>query len=151
MESKDLNDDAKELRDMTFDLFNNCQEKEYKIAGMYGLSQAEFRCLRYFGVGEKINNKKIACRMKLSPGRLTRIIDGLVIKGLLIRELNSADRRNMNVSLSPNGVQLIGQINESYLKINKEILGGLSDIKRKETLNALKILIDSMNNWLSKV
>lgn len=150
MDYKELNKEAKELTDITFNLINNCQEKEIKIAGIYGLSQAEFKCLRFFEVGEKINNKNIAGRIKLSPGRLTRIIDGLVKKGLVIRELNYDDRRNMEVSLTSDGVVLLGKINETYLNIHKEILSSTGDIGQKEILQALKILVDSLDKWISK-
>ena len=41
--------------------------------------------------------------MNLSPSRLTRIIDGLVQKEYIIREIDPNDRRNMKVSLSSQG------------------------------------------------
>jgi DNA-binding MarR family transcriptional regulator len=72
--------EANQLADLTFKLLANCQEKEARLAEQYGLTQAEFRCLRLFGSKESSNNKAIAERMNLSPSRLTRIIDGLVKK-----------------------------------------------------------------------
>jgi DNA-binding MarR family transcriptional regulator len=52
-----------------------------------------------FNTNEVVNNKLIAERMNLSPSRLTRIIDGLVQKGYITREINPSDRRNMKVAL----------------------------------------------------
>ncbi|MBZ0199184.1 MAG: MarR family transcriptional regulator, partial [Ignavibacteriaceae bacterium] len=94
---------ARELADLTFKLLANCQEKEDRLAEQYGLTQAEFRCLRLFGKTETLNNKTIAERMNLSPSRLTRIIDGLVTKNYMLREIEPKDRRNMRVSLSHQG------------------------------------------------
>ena len=150
MECRELNKEAKELADITLNLIVNCQEKEIKIARIYGLAQAEFRCLRYFNADEEINNKDIAGRMELSPGRLTRIIDGLVKKGLVKRELILNDRRNMKVSLSSSGVLLLDQINELYLNIHKEILNEINEVEYKQIIKALKVLVGSLDKWISR-
>jgi len=150
VEHKVIDKDAKEFADLTFELIINSQEKENKLAFNYGLTQAELRCLRYFNTDEIINNKAIADRMNLSPSRLTRIIDGLVKKRLVIRELNTEDRRYMKVSLSESGSSLLKQINESYLNIHKDILRSLNPAQHKQVINTLKNLVDSLEKWISK-
>ena len=77
---EEISKNAGMLADLTFSLLTTCQEKESRLAEQYGLTQAEFRCLRSFGTEENLNNKSIAERMNLSPSRLTRIIDRLVKK-----------------------------------------------------------------------
>src|SRR5512134_1663362 len=113
---------AERLANLTFSLLANCQEKEERLAEIHGLTQAEFRCLRLFGSDESVNNKKIAERMSLSPSRLTRIIDGLVKKEYINREIDPADRRNMRVTLSRRGKLLVHQLNKAYVDIHDEIL-----------------------------
>lgn len=120
---------ATELADLTFKLLANCQEKEMRLAEQYKLTQAEFRCLRLFGTEETLNNKQIAERMNLSPSRLTRIIDGLVAKNYVIREIEPNDRRNMRVALSKQGVLIVQQLNNAYVRIHKEIL---NDIEKSQ-------------------
>ena len=80
------NQTAVRLADLTFSLLQRCQEKEAWLAEVHGLFQAELKCLRLFGSDESLNNREIAKRMKLSPSRLTRIIDGLEKKGYMKRE-----------------------------------------------------------------
>ena len=96
----ETNQTAERLANLTFSLLANCQEKEVRLAEIHNLTQAEFRCLRLFGTDESVNNKQIAERMNLSPSRLTRIIDGLVEKEYINREIDPNDRRNMRVMLS---------------------------------------------------
>jgi len=84
----DTNSTASRLANLTFSLLANCQEKEEHLAELHGLTQSEFRCLRLFGTDESLNNKTIAERMNLSPSRLTRIIDGLVKKKYIRREID---------------------------------------------------------------
>jgi DNA-binding MarR family transcriptional regulator len=82
------NQTAERLADLTFILLQRCQEKEAWLAEEHGLFQSEFRCLRLFGSDESLNNKQLAKRMNLSESRLTRLIDGLIGRGYMQREVD---------------------------------------------------------------
>ncbi len=110
------NKTAERLADLTFTLLKRCQEKETWLAKEHGLFQAEFKCLRLFGFDESLNNTQISKRMKLSPSRLTRIIDGLEKKGYMQREIAQKDRRNMRIFLSRRGKILTNKLNDWQVK-----------------------------------
>ena len=141
---------ATELADLTFKLLANCQEKEMRLAEQYNLTQAEFRCLRLFGTEETLNNKQIAERMNLSPSRLTRIIDGLVDKNYMIREIEPNDRRNMRVSLSKQGVLIVQQLNNAYVRIHKEILNDIEKSQHTPLINAMTNFLSALEKWIAK-
>jgi DNA-binding MarR family transcriptional regulator len=141
---------ATELADLTFKLLANCQEKEMRLAEQYKLTQAEFRCLRLFGTEETLNNKQIAERMNLSPSRLTRIIDGLVAKNYVIREIEPNDRRNMRVALSKQGVLIVQQLNNAYVRIHKEILNDIEKSQHTPLINAMTNLLSALEKWIAK-
>lgn len=141
---------AEKLANLTFSLLANCQEKEIRLAEIHNLTQAEFRCLRLFGSDEVLNNKSIAERMKLSPSRLTRIIDGLVAKEYVIREIDSNDRRNMKVSLSQRGKSLVNQLNKAYVDIHREILQDIDESQHAPLITALMHLLAALDKWLAK-
>ncbi len=141
---------ATELADLTFKLLANCQEKEMRLAEQYKLTQAEFRCLRLFGTEETLNNKQIAERMKLSPSRLTRIIDGLVTKNYVLREIEPNDRRNMRVALSKQGVLIVQQLNNAYVRIHKEILNDIEKAQHTPLINAMTNLLSALEKWIAK-
>ena len=69
---------ASELAELTFNLLEDCHQKEIQLAKRYGLTTSEFHCLRLLNVGEVINNKDLAKKINLSAGRLSRIVTGLV-------------------------------------------------------------------------
>ena len=142
--------EAVQLADLTFKLLANCQEKEARLAEQQGLTQAEFRCLRLFGTEESSNNKQIAKRMNLSPSRLTRIIDGLVRKNYLIREIDPNDRRNMKVTLSRQGVLIVQQLNNAYVNIHKEILTDIDQVQHKPLITAMTHLLSALEKWIAK-
>lgn len=150
MEHSEIESTAKSLADLTFTLLANCQQKEERLAEVHSLTQAEFRCLRLFSIDEIVNNKHIAKRMNLSPSRLTRIIDGLVTKGYILREINPADRRNMKVSLSAKGQVLVQQLNKAYINIHKEILQDIDESQHKSLISAMTQLLSALEKWIAK-
>jgi DNA-binding MarR family transcriptional regulator len=150
MKSEELEKDAAHLSNLTFTLLQTCQQKESLIAEQYGLTQSEFRCLKLFDKKEVINNKTIAKRMNLSASRLTRIIDGLVAKDYMEREINPSDRRNMDVNLSKKGVQLVLKLDQAYINAHKELLGDIEVSQHKPLIYAMTNLLSAMEKWLAK-
>ena len=144
------NSTASRLANLTFSLLANCQEKEVHLAELHGLTQAEFRCLRLFGTDESLNNKTIAERMNLSPSRLTRIIDGLVEKRYIRRQIDSSDRRNMKVNLSKKGKSLVQQLNKAYVDIHEEILMDINPSQHEQLIVAMTHLLEALEKWLEK-
>ncbi len=146
----ETNSTASRLANLTFSLLANCQEKEVHLAELHGLTQAEFRCLRLFGTDESLNNKTIAERMNLSPSRLTRIIDGLVKKRYIRRNIDSNDRRNMRVNLSAKGIALVQQLNKAYVDIHEEILMDIDPSQHEQLIVAMTHLLEALEKWLEK-
>lgn len=145
-----INSTAEKLANLTFSLLANCQEKEIRLAEAHKLTQAEFRCLRLFGAEESVNNKQIAERMNLSPSRLTRIIDGLVQKEYVLREIDPGDRRNMRVFLSKRGMALVQQLNNAYLNIHREILQDIDEAQHRPLITAMTHLLSALEKWIAK-
>jgi DNA-binding MarR family transcriptional regulator len=144
------NQNAAMLADLTFKLLANCQEKEARLADKYGLTQSEFRCLRLFNTKDILNNKQVAERMNLSPSRLTRIIDGLVGKGYINRQIEPSDRRNMKVQLSKRGKVIVQKLNDAYVNIHKEILEDIDKKQHKPLINAMGNLLVALQKWIAK-
>lgn len=88
--------------------------------------------------------------MNLSPSRLTRIIDGLVEKEYIIREIDSNDRRNMRVMLSRRGKYLVNQLNKAYVQIHQEILQDIDQVQHEPLIIAMQHLLEALENWLKK-
>ncbi len=144
------NKTAERLANLTFSLLARCQEKEAWLAKEHGLFQAEFKCLRLFGSDESLNNTQISKRMKLSPSRLTRIIDTLVQKGYMKREIEQYDRRNMKVFLSRRGKLLTNTLNKAFVDIHIEILKDIDISQHESLIIAMENLNLAIEKWLQK-
>ena len=144
------NQTAEHLANLTFSLLAGCQEKEAWLAEQHGLFQAEFKCLRQFGSKESLNNTQISKRMNLSPSRLTRIIDGLVQKGYMQREIDPNDRRNMIVTLSRRGKIFTNKLNKAFIEVHEEILQDIEATQHEPLIIAMEHLLSAIEKWLHK-
>lgn len=97
---------AEKMADLTFSLLEHCQLKQEYISKMLGLTVAEFKLMRSFRKDKNLTVNDLARRMDLSSSRLTRILDGLVEKKIINRELSEKDRRTMNISLTQKGKRI---------------------------------------------
>jgi DNA-binding MarR family transcriptional regulator len=141
---------AERLANITFNLLARCQEKEARLAEEHRLLEAEFKCLRLFGVDENLSNKEIAKRMNLSEGRLTRIMDGLVQKGYMNREIDKSDRRLMKLSLFRRGKMLTNKLNNAFIEIHSEILQDIDVSQHGPLIIAMENLNIAVEKWLQK-
>ncbi len=145
-----INQTADRLANLTFSLLARCQEKEAWLAEQHRLFQAELKCLRLFGPKESLNNTQISKRMNLSPSRLTRIIDGLVLKGYMKREVDQKDRRNMRVFLSRRGKLLTNKLNQAFIDIHYEILKDINVSQHQSLITAMEHFLVALEKWLQK-
>ena len=150
MKTISKNQTAERLANLTFSLLAGCQEKEAWLAEQHGLFQAEFKCLRQFGSKESLNNTQISKRMNLSPSRLTRIIDGLVQKGYMQREIDPNDRRNMIVTLSRRGKIFTNKLNRAFIEVHDEILQDIEATQHEPLIIAMEHLLSAIEKWLQK-
>ena len=144
------NKTAESLANLTFNLLARCQEKDARLADEQRLLEAEFKCLRLFGSAKSLNNKEIAKRMNLSQSRLTRIIDGLVQKGYLKREIDQTDRRNIKVTLSRRGKIFTNKLDKAFMEIHTEILQDMNVSEQKDLITTMQHLLAASEKWLQK-
>jgi len=148
MKNDELNINAAQLADLTDKFLFSSHEKEERMSQNHQLTVAELRCIHQINKNENVNNKEIAERMNLSSSRLTRIIDGLVAKGFIKREIDLADRRNMRLSLSKEGISILEKINLTYLTVHKEILSNIEPKLHQEVIKAFGSLSEALDKWL---
>ena len=141
---------AELLGNLIFQILPICQKKETELADEHGLLQAEFKCLRLMDSEESLNCKDFAKRMNLSASRISRIMDGLVKKGYMQREINKGDRRNMKISLSRRGKILTNKLNKAFVDLHSEILQDIDVSQHEPLITAMEHLHLAIEKWLQK-
>lgn len=71
----------------------------------FELNVEQWRVLRAIGSGALMG--EISERLVASPATTTRLVDSLVDRGLLFRRASATDRRQVQVTLSHEGVEML--------------------------------------------
>lgn len=139
-----------QLATITARLFANCQEKEIRHVAQHGISTVEFRCLQILFKNKTLNVNQLAQLMSLSASRITRIMDSLVAKKLVSRDISESDRRIFNLTLTSKGLQLGETLIQAYEKIHTEILTHVPPEDHHEMIKMLEKLNAAVEAWLNE-
>ena len=82
-----------------------------------------------------------AREMQTDAGAMTRMLDRLEAKGLLVRERSCSDRRVVNLSLTPRGSEVAAQIPHVLSEVLNEHLRGFSPKEFAQLLDLLRRFI----------
>lgn len=93
-----------------------------------GLTDATWRPLLHLHLlGDGVRQKELAASVGIEGPSLVRLIDTLVIKGLIERSEDGTDRRAKLLCLTPEGQQTVARIKEIVTPLENELLSPFSD------------------------
>lgn len=93
-----------------------------------GLTDATWRPLLHLNIlGNGVRQKDLAASVGIEGPSLVRLIDTLVVKGLLQRSEDSTDRRAKLLCLTPEGQLLVARIKEIVAPLENELLRPIND------------------------
>ncbi len=88
---------------LSADLSNNYKQK-------HDVSIAEWRVLLNLGYGGKISVRDIEKRVSLEKSKVSRAVTKLETRGCLTKEVDADDRRLLQLTLTPKGVELLAKL-----------------------------------------
>ena len=93
-----------------------------------GLTDATWRPLLHLNIlGNGVRQKDLAASVGIEGPSLVRLIDTLVVKGLIQRSEDSTDRRAKLLCLTPEGQLIVARIKEIVAPLENELLSPFSD------------------------
>lgn len=93
-----------------------------------GLTDATWRPLLHLHIlGDGVRQKDLAASVGIKGPSLVRLLDTLVVKGLIQRSEDAADRRAKLLCLTPEGQSVVTRIRETVSPLENEILSPFSD------------------------
>lgn len=95
------------------DLYRSCSENNLQLSEQLGLTEAEFDFFIASRKMTKLHCDLLSETMHLSASRISRIVEGLVQKGILLRESDSKDRRAIKIAFTPKGRRVRAKIEEA--------------------------------------
>ena len=144
------NELAEQMADLTYELLENCQLKIERTAEKLKLTVAEFKLLRSLQDGEMLSAGALAKRMGLSSSRITRIIDGLLKKGMVKKEAGGKDRRIVDIGLTPDGTAARSQLKAMYVSVHEEIINLLPSDAGESVIRAMEKLRQATREWVKE-
>ncbi len=107
----------------------------------YGLSSQQYNVLRILrGAKEALTVNAICDRMIDKMSNVSRLVDKLILKDLVVRKVNFNDRRQMDIEITTKGLELLKEIDEKDdLLFNKFSNLSLQEAKKlNELLDKLR-------------
>ncbi|MEP2936983.1 MAG: MarR family transcriptional regulator [Gilvibacter sp.] len=128
-------------------LMYTCRVIEERILGVlkpYGLSIQQYNVLRILR-GQKSNPcsvSKLQSRMIDRNSNTTRLIDKLLSKGLVKRQVCEQNRRKVELFITTEGLDVLEQLDPLILENNQNLISQLD----KSQLDSLNIYLNTIRN-----
>ncbi|MGB0390325.1 MAG: MarR family winged helix-turn-helix transcriptional regulator [Salibacteraceae bacterium] len=117
-------------------------ERMNSLLKPFGISEQQYNILRILRgqKGKALNLQQISERMVHKMSNTTRLIEKMRLKGLVTREVCPDNRRKVDISILPAGLELIENVIKSLKISEKEIEKNLS----KKEASTLAELLDKI-------
>ena len=117
---------------------NVISEKFNEVLKPFDLSAEQFNVLRILRGqnGKAVNMCMIQERMIAKTSNTTRLVDKLLLKELVTREICSENRRKMEITITQKGMDLLKQLDSLVISHEKSFAKNLTD-SELTTLNKL--------------
>lgn len=117
---------------------NVISERFNEILKPFDLSPEQFNVLRILRgqKGNPVNMCTIQERMIAKTSNTTRLVDKLLLKDLVIREICPENRRKMEITITEKGLQLLSQL-DPIVNEHEETFAKNLSISELELLNEL--------------
>lgn len=136
-----------EVAELVDELLQICRKKEKRLLQAAGVTAVELRALRSLKDGKR-TMRQLAEELRLSPSRVTRVVDSLCRKNLIRREDCPDDRRLCPVSLTAEGAERLRQGEDAVYRFQREATRFLSDEEKAEVKRVLERLVEAMKRGL---
>jgi len=132
------------LQDLINEIVNCCEDKRLYESQRFGIPYAELRCLMLFEGERYLTVKGIAQRLEVAKSRVTKLVNGLVQKGLVEMIVDPQDARIKLINLTSAGRRKSEEIADFHRKIHGRILLNITTDERLNTLSYLELLRSAM-------
>ena len=104
------------------------------------LSVPQFRTLSYINSNSGASLSAVAEQIGLTLPSMSKIVDGLVVRKLVIRQTHHVDRRRMTLALTERGRSALAASHEATRNCLAQALGNLSSADRSTIMDAMNLL-----------
>ena len=111
----------------------------------FGITPVQFAALNALLAQPGIDQRTLAAGIGFDTSTMGGVVDRLEVRGWLVRQVSPEDRRARLLHVTPQGAQLLADVEDAVLKTQERILRPLPKVQRQEFLRMLKVLVDANN------
>jgi DNA-binding MarR family transcriptional regulator len=113
----------------------------------HGLTVLQAETLHEIANREGLTMNELSEVMFLARSTMTRVVDQLVEKGLVVREPDPSDRRLVCVRATEEGCKVRKIVIDCLFSAQKEVLSKIKPEDRETVLYALRELVKAVGDW----
>jgi MarR family transcriptional regulator, lower aerobic nicotinate degradation pathway regulator len=121
-----------------FRLWRATHTRTAEALGSIGLTPALFALLNVLGARDGAIQQQLSADMGMDPSAMVKLINELETAGLAERRRRPNDRRAWEVAITPKGRRTLEQARQLVLRVEDEVLGGLSTADRRQLHTLLR-------------
>lgn len=118
-------------------------ERELARAG-HDLTFSQYVTLKKLADGSASGVTDLARAAELNPGAMTRLLDKLEARGLIVRVDDPADRRALHIRLTDAGTAIWRDIDRCGMRVRHRAFTGLDDDEREQLTRLLERVRDNL-------
>lgn len=122
----------------TYDRLHRVEEELFRE---YDLNPQQYNTLRILKAShpDRIPTLQLASRLVSHAPDITRLLDKLEQRGLIVRERPPANRRSVLAGITPEGLELVKVLEEPVQECGRRQLGHLSDEQLAQLVELLRL------------
>jgi|SaaInlStandDraft_1057018.scaffolds.fasta_scaffold20364_1 DNA-binding MarR family transcriptional regulator len=134
-----------------FDIYNSVRQAAGQMDLLFheflteqGLTLSQYLVLDAISKEEVLTPMQISQELCVSPASITYTCQSLIKSKLIIKKVDKADRRSMNVKLTAGGKKLLSSLSQSLSKISKEFMEILTEREMRQLYTKAERLKDHL-------
>ena len=135
---------SQRLQDLIEEVVHCCKERTVFLSRKFDIPEAELRCLMLFGEERYLTAKGISQKLDVAKSRVTKIINGLMKKGLVESTDDPKDARVKLIGLTQEGHRKSKELSAMVTDLHQRLLLEFDPEQRKMVISCLEVLRSSM-------
>lgn len=114
-----------------------------EYSARFGLSIPEWRVMAHLSQADSVSVRELHLKADLEKSKASRAAARLEAAGLVVKKISEADRRLIELSLSPKGEEMIAELSTLALSYEADILSDLAPEDRAQLDRLIGRLLES--------
>ena len=122
-----------------------------KILYPYELTVEQMHLLKNLSIDVGTTQKALGTLVNKTPANLTRMLDRLESKTLIVKQSDPNDKRVCSVFLTDKGLALVKDVYETFQLFSDRMLRGISDEMQQVVRTSLAIMVENIKQMPSEL